>query len=150
MSDRTREPQYQAHVALRDAQGLSRLGLRANAAWHADPKHGKFAKSDDDAATDEIVFLKEVVSNAREMRIEARLQPGERVGLAILTTPATAKRVGALNDYLSALGRLSRVNVGAGASAPGFDGAPPPDKGAELRDALRLGRLLLAGEEVTL
>jgi SAM-dependent methyltransferase len=38
MSDHTREPQYQAHVALRDAQGLSRLGLRANAAWHADPK----------------------------------------------------------------------------------------------------------------
>jgi SAM-dependent methyltransferase len=38
MADRTREPQYQAHVALRDAQGLSRLGLRANAAWHADPK----------------------------------------------------------------------------------------------------------------
>ena len=38
MADQTREPQYQAHVALRDAQGLSRLGLRANAAWHADPK----------------------------------------------------------------------------------------------------------------
>src|SRR5437867_5187854 len=38
MADHTREPQYQAHVALRDAQGLSRLGLRANAAWHADPK----------------------------------------------------------------------------------------------------------------
>jgi SAM-dependent methyltransferase len=36
--DETRERQYQAHVALRDAQGLSRLGLRANAAWHADPK----------------------------------------------------------------------------------------------------------------
>src|SRR5919106_5262744 len=38
MTDRTREPQYQAHLALRDAQGLSRLGLRANAAWHTDPK----------------------------------------------------------------------------------------------------------------
>jgi SAM-dependent methyltransferase len=38
VGDRTREPQYQAHVALRDEQGLSRLGLRANAAWHADPK----------------------------------------------------------------------------------------------------------------
>lgn len=38
MPDETRERQYQAHVALRDAQGLSRLGLRANAAWHADPK----------------------------------------------------------------------------------------------------------------
>jgi SAM-dependent methyltransferase len=38
VADETRERQYQAHVALRDAQGLSRLGLRANAAWHADPK----------------------------------------------------------------------------------------------------------------
>ena len=38
MADKTYEPQYQAHVALRDAKGLSRLGLRANAAWHADPK----------------------------------------------------------------------------------------------------------------
>ena len=38
MADQTRERQYQAHVALRDEQGLSRLGLRANAAWHADPK----------------------------------------------------------------------------------------------------------------
>jgi 2-polyprenyl-3-methyl-5-hydroxy-6-metoxy-1,4-benzoquinol methylase len=38
MSDKTYEPQYQAHVALRDAKGFTRLGLRANAAWHADPK----------------------------------------------------------------------------------------------------------------
>lgn len=38
MADQTREPQYQAHVALRDSKGLSRLGLRANAAWDADPK----------------------------------------------------------------------------------------------------------------
>jgi 2-polyprenyl-3-methyl-5-hydroxy-6-metoxy-1,4-benzoquinol methylase len=38
VTDRTREPQYQTHVALRDSQGLARLGLRANAAWHADPK----------------------------------------------------------------------------------------------------------------
>jgi 2-polyprenyl-3-methyl-5-hydroxy-6-metoxy-1,4-benzoquinol methylase len=38
MADHTREPQYQAHVALRDTKGLTRLGLRANAAWHADPK----------------------------------------------------------------------------------------------------------------
>jgi 2-polyprenyl-3-methyl-5-hydroxy-6-metoxy-1,4-benzoquinol methylase len=36
--DETREKQYQAHVALRDTKGLTRLGLRANAAWHADPK----------------------------------------------------------------------------------------------------------------
>src|SRR5438128_6413090 len=38
MPDHTRERQYQAHVALRDEKGLTRLGLRANAAWHADPK----------------------------------------------------------------------------------------------------------------
>jgi len=38
VADETREPQYQAHVALRDSQGLNRLGLRANAAWHADPR----------------------------------------------------------------------------------------------------------------
>jgi len=38
VADQTREPQYQAHVGLRDEQGLSRLGLRVNAAWHADPK----------------------------------------------------------------------------------------------------------------
>jgi 2-polyprenyl-3-methyl-5-hydroxy-6-metoxy-1,4-benzoquinol methylase len=38
MADKTYEPQYQAHVALRDAKGFTRLGLRANAAWHADPK----------------------------------------------------------------------------------------------------------------
>ena len=38
MADQTREKQYQAHVALRDAKGLTHLGLRANAAWHADPK----------------------------------------------------------------------------------------------------------------
>jgi SAM-dependent methyltransferase len=38
VADQTRERQYQAHVSLRDQQGLSRLGLRANAAWHADPK----------------------------------------------------------------------------------------------------------------
>jgi SAM-dependent methyltransferase len=36
--DKTYEPQYQAHVALRDSKGFTRLGLRANAAWDADPK----------------------------------------------------------------------------------------------------------------
>lgn len=38
MADQTREKQYQAHVSLRDTKGFTRLGLRANAAWHADPK----------------------------------------------------------------------------------------------------------------
>lgn len=39
MSDsQTREPQYQDHVRLRDEQGLTPLGLRANATWHEDPR----------------------------------------------------------------------------------------------------------------
>jgi 2-polyprenyl-3-methyl-5-hydroxy-6-metoxy-1,4-benzoquinol methylase len=38
MAEQTREPQYQHHVDLRDRQGLNRLGLRANATWHLDPK----------------------------------------------------------------------------------------------------------------
>jgi 2-polyprenyl-3-methyl-5-hydroxy-6-metoxy-1,4-benzoquinol methylase len=38
VSDETRERQYQAHVALRDEKGFTRLGMRANAAWHLDPK----------------------------------------------------------------------------------------------------------------
>jgi 2-polyprenyl-3-methyl-5-hydroxy-6-metoxy-1,4-benzoquinol methylase len=38
VSDETREQQYQAHVALRDEKGLTRLGMRANARWHADPR----------------------------------------------------------------------------------------------------------------
>jgi 2-polyprenyl-3-methyl-5-hydroxy-6-metoxy-1,4-benzoquinol methylase len=32
------EKQYQAHIALRAKKGANRLGLRADAAWHADPK----------------------------------------------------------------------------------------------------------------
>ncbi len=35
---RTREPQYQHHVELAQAQGLTRLGLRASAAWDLDPR----------------------------------------------------------------------------------------------------------------
>jgi SAM-dependent methyltransferase len=38
MSEKTKEAQYQGHVALRDQKGLSSLGLRANAVWHSDPK----------------------------------------------------------------------------------------------------------------
>src|SRR5262245_32294051 len=38
MAEKTREPQYQHHVDLRDRQGLNRLGLRANATGHLDPK----------------------------------------------------------------------------------------------------------------
>ena len=38
MAEHTREPQYQHHLDLRDRQGLNRLGLRANATWHLDPK----------------------------------------------------------------------------------------------------------------
>src|SRR2546422_4628973 len=38
MAHKTYEPQYQAHLDLRDAKGFTRLGLRANATWHLDPK----------------------------------------------------------------------------------------------------------------
>ncbi|HVZ23101.1 MAG TPA: class I SAM-dependent methyltransferase [Vicinamibacterales bacterium] len=38
MSEDTRERQYQAHIELRAKKGAQRLGLRADAAWHADPK----------------------------------------------------------------------------------------------------------------
>lgn len=36
--ERTREPQYQEHVTLRDQKGLTALGLRANAFWELDPR----------------------------------------------------------------------------------------------------------------
>jgi len=40
MSDeRTREPQYQIQVTLRDTQGLTSLGLVTNQLWHDDPRH---------------------------------------------------------------------------------------------------------------
>ncbi len=35
---KTKEPQYQEHVVLREEKGLTRLGLRANARWDIDPK----------------------------------------------------------------------------------------------------------------
>jgi len=38
VADETRERQYQAHIDLRAEKGASKLGLRADAAWHADPK----------------------------------------------------------------------------------------------------------------
>ncbi len=38
MADETRERQYQAHIELRAAKGAAQMGLRADAAWHADPK----------------------------------------------------------------------------------------------------------------
>jgi SAM-dependent methyltransferase len=38
MDERTREPQYQPLLELRDAQGLARLGLMTNQVWHDDPK----------------------------------------------------------------------------------------------------------------
>jgi SAM-dependent methyltransferase len=36
--EKTKEPQYMEHVALREAKGLTPLGLRASATWHGDPK----------------------------------------------------------------------------------------------------------------
>jgi len=38
VAEETRERQYQAHIDLRAKKGAARLGLRADAAWHADPK----------------------------------------------------------------------------------------------------------------
>lgn len=36
--EKTREPQYQIQVALREKQGLTRLGLVTNQVWHDDPR----------------------------------------------------------------------------------------------------------------
>src|SRR4030042_2786415 len=43
--EKTREPQYQAAVALRDDVGLEQLGLRANATWRQHPRRLVFALS---------------------------------------------------------------------------------------------------------
>ncbi len=37
-TEKTREPQYQAQVALREAGGLTPLGLVTNQVWHDDPR----------------------------------------------------------------------------------------------------------------
>lgn len=36
--EKTREPQYQVQVDLRDAEGLAQLGLTTNQIWHDDPR----------------------------------------------------------------------------------------------------------------
>lgn len=38
MAEETRERQYEAHLELRATKGAARMGLRADAAWHLDPK----------------------------------------------------------------------------------------------------------------
>jgi len=38
-TDRTREPQYQACLDIRDQKGVARLGLMTNQAWEDDPRH---------------------------------------------------------------------------------------------------------------
>jgi len=43
--DRTREPQYQECIDLRDAQGLARLGLMSSHTWHCDPRRLLFVLS---------------------------------------------------------------------------------------------------------
>jgi hypothetical protein len=45
MKEKTCEPQYQICVDLRDRNGLERLGLMSNQAWHDDPKHLLFLLS---------------------------------------------------------------------------------------------------------
>jgi 2-polyprenyl-3-methyl-5-hydroxy-6-metoxy-1,4-benzoquinol methylase len=37
--DKTREPQYQKCLDIRDQQGLTQLGLMSNQAWNDDPRH---------------------------------------------------------------------------------------------------------------
>lgn len=43
--EKTREPQYQICVELRDRQGITRLGLMSNQGWHDDPRHLVFVLS---------------------------------------------------------------------------------------------------------
>ena len=43
--ERTREPQYQACLDIRDDRGIARLGLMTNQAWHDDPRHLLFMLS---------------------------------------------------------------------------------------------------------
>jgi 2-polyprenyl-3-methyl-5-hydroxy-6-metoxy-1,4-benzoquinol methylase len=38
MTDKTREPQYQAALDIAEADGVSRLGLMTNQVWHDDPR----------------------------------------------------------------------------------------------------------------
>lgn len=44
-TEKTKEPQYQAHVSLRDTKGLTQLGLFTNATWHEDPRRLLFVMS---------------------------------------------------------------------------------------------------------
>lgn len=37
-TEKTREPQYQDQITLRDSKGLTLLGMAANVVWHQDPK----------------------------------------------------------------------------------------------------------------
>ena len=39
MEECTKEPQYQRCLDLRDSEGVARLGLMSNQAWHDDPRH---------------------------------------------------------------------------------------------------------------
>jgi cyclopropane fatty-acyl-phospholipid synthase-like methyltransferase len=43
--DRTREPQYQSSVEIREEQGLATLGLMTNQAWYDDPRRLAFTLS---------------------------------------------------------------------------------------------------------
>lgn len=38
-TEKTREPQYQVQVAIRDSEGLASLGLTTNQVWRDDPRH---------------------------------------------------------------------------------------------------------------
>lgn len=45
MIDKTREPQYQSCIELRDTIGIAQLGLMSNQVWHDDPKRLVFVLS---------------------------------------------------------------------------------------------------------
>lgn len=45
MVDKTREPQYQTCIELRDRNSLTQLGLMSNQVWHDDPKRLAFVLS---------------------------------------------------------------------------------------------------------
>lgn len=45
MAEKTREPQYQRCIELRDSEGLTQLGLMSNQVWHDDPRRLLFVLS---------------------------------------------------------------------------------------------------------
>jgi len=68
------------------------------------------------------VFLRQFIDGVRELRSEAKLQPGERVPLLVLTPRGDEVR--AIAGYVQFLARLSGIEIHEGDDAPFQDGAP--------------------------